>query len=475
MKKHNKQKGSALIMSLIFLLVLSMAGASLMFLSTSETWSSLNYRMMTQARYGAESGVNQAANYIMNTYVAPSAGGADNIANYDITKSPVQYGQKPVVISANSSVASNYPVASVITAFQTAMNTPGHVTAGNNTVNYTAYATLLSMDTVNSFGNNITVQMWQITANGSVNGAKNGLEQVTAIMERQVTPAQSYAAFAMGTGCGVLNFTGNAHTDSYDSSSALVGGNPVIGAYDGNVGANGNLNENGNVLINGTMSTPRTGVGNCASGNVDAWTSSGNATVTGGIVQLPQTVTFPTPVIPAAGATNISLNGKASQTLTPGNYGDISISSQCTLTLTPGIYNINSLRESGQGQVIIAPDPVTGLYGQVTVNVTGANQATPIDLSGGGFLNSSYVAAYFTVNYAGTGTINITGGGGAAGVINAPNATVSITGNGDLYGSVIANSITDTGNGGINYDRSLSKNTYSVSNYMLDSFSWTKY
>lgn len=474
MKKHNNQKGSALIMSLIFLLVLSVIGASLMFLSQSETWSSMNYRMMTQARYGAESGVSQAANFIMNSYTAPSAGGADNIANYNITVSPVTYGGNPVIISADSSKASNYPVAGVITNFQNAMSNPGYVTAGNNKVNYKAYATLLSMDAVNSFGNTITVQMWQITASGSVSGVKNGLEQVTAIMERQVTPAQTYAAFAMGTGCGVLNFTGNAHTDSYDSG-ALVGGAPVIGNYDGNVGANGNLNETGNVTINGTMSTPRTGVGNCAAGNVDAWSTSGKATVTGGLVDLPQTITFPVPVIPPAGTTNVSLNGKAAQTLTPGNYGDISISSQCTLTLTPGVYNINSLSESGQGQVVIAPDPVTGQYGQVTVNVTGANQANPLDLSGGGFLNSSYVAAYFTVNYAGTGTIKITGGAGSAVVINAPNASAQISGNGDLFGSIIANNITDTGNGGINYDRGLSRNTYSVSNYMLDSFSWTKY
>lgn len=461
-------------MSLIFLLVLSVVGASLMFLAQSETWSSMNYRMMTQSRYAAESGISTAANFIMNGYTAPSVGGADSLANYDITKSPVQFGGKAVVLSANNAVPSNYPVAGVITAFQNAINNPGFVQAGNTQVNYTAYATLLSMDTVNSFGNTITVQMWQLTANGSISSVKNGLEQVTAIMERQVTPAQTYAAFAMGTGCGVLNFVGNATTNSYDSG-ALVAGAPVFGNFDGNVGANGNLNENGNVTINGTMSTPRTGVGNCASGNVDAWTSVGNATVTGGLVQLPQMITFPTPVIPAPGVTNVSLNGKATQTLTPGNYGDISVSSTSILTLTPGIYNINSLSEAGQGQVVIAPDPITHQYGQVTLNVTGANQATPVNLAGGGFLNPSLVAAYFTINYAGTGTITMVGGSASAVVVNAPNGSVDLTGNADFYGSVIGNSITDHGNGTIHYDRSLSKNTYAVSNYMLDSFSWTKF
>ena len=64
-KKRNAQRGSALIFVLILVLVLSVMAASLMFLSRSETWSSMNYRMMTQSRYGAESGISVAANFIM--------------------------------------------------------------------------------------------------------------------------------------------------------------------------------------------------------------------------------------------------------------------------------------------------------------------------------------------------------------------------------------------------------------------------
>jgi len=37
--------------------------------------------------------------------------------------------------------------------------------------------------------------MWQVTATGSINGVKKGVEQVTAVMERQVTPAQSYSRY----------------------------------------------------------------------------------------------------------------------------------------------------------------------------------------------------------------------------------------------------------------------------------------
>src|SRR2546423_15588387 len=87
MKRPN-QKGAALIFAMIFVLVLSILGASLMFLPQSETWSSMNYRMMTQSRYGAEAGLHSAANYLMNTYAAPGGVG-DPVAAYNITVSPV--------------------------------------------------------------------------------------------------------------------------------------------------------------------------------------------------------------------------------------------------------------------------------------------------------------------------------------------------------------------------------------------------
>ena len=86
-----------------------------MFLSQTETYSSMNYRLMSQARYGAESGIQKAANYLLYTYAAPVDRRADPIANYNTTVSPVtctngcpNIGQ-PVVLSANAAVPSNYP------------------------------------------------------------------------------------------------------------------------------------------------------------------------------------------------------------------------------------------------------------------------------------------------------------------------------------------------------------------------------
>jgi len=48
------EKGMALILVMIMLAVLSVIAASLMAVSTADTASSTNYRLMTVARYGAE-------------------------------------------------------------------------------------------------------------------------------------------------------------------------------------------------------------------------------------------------------------------------------------------------------------------------------------------------------------------------------------------------------------------------------------
>jgi hypothetical protein len=348
-------------------------------------------------------------------------------------------------------------------------------------VNYNATATLLSMGTVNSYGNPLTVQMWQITADGTINGVRNSKEEVTAIMERQITPATVYAAFATANGCSALAFSGGGTTNSYNSTTLSVNAAGVatppttFNTYGGNIGANGNLAENGSkTTIYGTLSTPDTGVGNCSGGNVTAWTSNGNAQVTGGLVKLPQIVSFPTPVIPPPGTTNESIN--SATTLAPGSYGDITLSGQGVLTLTPGVYNINSISGSGANTaLLIGPDPITHLYGQVTINVTGNNQTTPVSLTGNGLENPTLNPANLQINYAGTGTIKIAGNSSAAAVIYAPNANVTLTGGSDFYGAILGQNVTDAGGTAIHYDLNLSNNTFIVSNFMLDSFNWAKF
>ena len=71
---RKNEKGVALILTLILLAVLSVMAVSLLFMAQAETWSGMNYRLMTQARYGAEAGIHKAANFLQSTsYTAPTA------------------------------------------------------------------------------------------------------------------------------------------------------------------------------------------------------------------------------------------------------------------------------------------------------------------------------------------------------------------------------------------------------------------
>src|SRR4051812_49106569 len=170
---NHAERGTALVVSMLLMMVLSVLSASMMFLAQTEIGSSASYRLMSQARYGAESGVHKTINYLTNTYVLPGTV-ADPLANYDMTKSPVTHvaNNQPVVLSSNAAVASNYPIAAVQTAFNNAVQ--GTLAAGNQTVSYKASAKLLAMIPLVTFGGVTTVvQTWEITADGSVAGARN--------------------------------------------------------------------------------------------------------------------------------------------------------------------------------------------------------------------------------------------------------------------------------------------------------------
>ncbi len=478
-----REKGVALMLTLILLLVLSVMAVSLMFLSQTETWSSMNYRLMSQARYGAEAGLNKAANYLLYTYTPPGGAG-DPLSNYTMTGSPVTYSGNPVVLSANSAVPSNYPVSSVQSSFSDAGQ--GSLTAGNTTVNYAAYATPLFMEQVPVYGSAtpVTIQTWLITSDGSISGLRNAQVEVSAIMERQVTPVFNYVAFATSQGCSALNFGGGGRTDSYDSST-VVNGTVATQPSDGNVGTNGNLSTSGQpTTIYGSLSTPRIGVGTCTKNNVTAWTDN-QGKVTGGVVELSQPINYPPPDVPnpppptsyvvlnngnCSGVSGCTGNAGV-YTFAPGSYGNVSLNGGAILHLVAGTYNINSLSESGQGTIVIDSGPVI-----LNVAGNGVSSGTAVvDLTGGGVTNASLVPMNFQILYAGSNPIKLQGGAQASGLVYAPNASFSFSGGGNWYGSVIGQVMTDLGGVAVHYDRRLQNQGFTIGNYFLSSFTWKKY
>jgi hypothetical protein len=472
----DNEKGIAIVLSLFLMMAMSIVGASLMFLAQTETYSSMNYRLMSQARYGAESGVQRAANYLMFTYAAPGGAG-DPLANYDMTKSPVEWNGEPVVLSANANKASHYPIPAVQAAFLAAAT--GTLPSGNTSVQYAAYATLLTMQQVTLYGstNNVSVMTWQITSDGSISVGRTATIQVTATLEQQIVPGDAYAAFATGAGCGSLTFGGGETIDSYDSrDNVVVAGvsTPTVQQTGGHVGTNGNLTLSGQATVYGSLFTPRTGVGGCSSGAVDALDVSNSATVVQGIVKLPQQVTLLTPAVPATccptGTTNFNtptfLVGGTAAAPTLGN--NLNGKNGGVLHLTAGYYAFNSISLGAGSSIVIDSGPVI-------MTIAGVSQTTPIDFGSGGISNTSVDASMFQILYPGTGTIKLNGGAQTAMVLYAPNANAQFpSSNSDFYGSVIASTVAANG-AHIHYDRHLGTELVTLSGTMFTSFSWKKY
>src|SRR5437016_1551124 len=186
--------GAALILAICLTLVASVIGASLVMLAQTETYASLNYRLMSQARYAAESGVQKTVNYLLYTYVSPTT---TEMASYVTNVSPVKYSNSAVILSARSDQTYNYPTSATQTAFNTAAQ--GSLMAGQMPVNYAASAKLLSMQAINVYGSPGTkavIQTWEITSDGTTSGARPAKVQVTAILERQVTTVAEFGFFA---------------------------------------------------------------------------------------------------------------------------------------------------------------------------------------------------------------------------------------------------------------------------------------
>ena len=481
------EQGIALVMALLMVLAVSVLTSSLVMVARSEALSSVSYTSMSQVRYGAESGIHAAANYLLWMYNAPTAASAqDPLANYDMSGSPVRYLGRPVVLSSDPNFASNYPADAVRAAF--VANSVGSLAVNGAPVAHRARATLMSMTIVSDYYTSqpITLQTWQIVGIGQINGSGQSLVEVEATVERQPVPVYAYAAFATHNGCNALSFAGGANTASYDSALPLVAGAPVISQSGGNVGTNGNLDGNGGPTdINGTLSTPRSGVGNCTNNNVTAATISGFATVEEGLVQLPQPINLSTPTVPNPGAINYNFtsasgcSGAPFCTLVAGkptiipptpasivSMGDVKGVGSSEIHLRAGIYAINSIELGGGSKIVIDSGPVI-------IKVKGNGVATPIKLDGGGVSNPSLDPTKLQFVYAGTGEVKITGGTDTAALVYAPNASAALAGaSTDFYGAIITNKITSTGGFSIFYDRRLQRTIMTAGNPMMSSFTW---
>jgi hypothetical protein len=529
----NNERGIALMLALFLVTALSVLGASLMFLSQTETYASMNYRMMSQARYAAEAGVQKASNFLLDPaqYPTPTAADLLNPAVCNRNVSPVTCSvagvQQEVVLSASAAKPSNYPVGAVQTLFSAAGQgtlaacpTP---TNCNNMLTYSSYARLMALQTFEGYGGTAGVTTtWEIIADGGLSASPKATVEIQAMIETPKVPASTYGAFGTDTMCGALTFGGNVTINSYDSTGMTGNTAPTMLSTGGDVGTNGNLTISGSVDVKGNLYTPRTGVGACSNGAngagaIDGLTEGGSAQIEGSMVKLPAAIVYPTPTLPGPSllpavsisspgpttcgllgltALNCSYSGSTITLIaTPGvplSLPSISLSSHTDLVITASSpaaqINVNSISLSGGSSVAIkATLPSQGvILGVVGKNPDNSNIDTPIDFTGGTYTSpdtsalgcptcSKYDASMLQMVYGGTGEIKLTGNSGAAATFYAPNALVTLSGTSDVYGSVLAKRMNNQGNADIHYDQRLKHDFYVVGNPMMGTFNWKRY
>ena len=497
------EKGVALVFTLFLMAALSAMAVSMMFLAQTETSASRNYKTMSQARYAGEAGVQRAVHYLSSTAYTNSV---TSTSGFDTSVSPVRYSNADVVlrpVAANS----NHPDTTIKDAFA-ALFSGASLGVGNNaTVTYSATATLLSMRQMAVYGGGTgVIQTWRINATGTVPGTLPATVEVAAILERDATAAETYAIFATGGGCAAIDLGGGAETNSYDSSSMTLSGTPpqpVTQNHSGAVGTNGNLRlVGGQTTVNGNLDTPRTGVGNCNSGNITAL--DGNPPqVTGDTIQLPQAKTYPDPApptptppttplsIPSASCTGLGITipdsclaSGSTITITKNNpltaisWGNVAVSGTTNIVITAGALfgtgaiklNVNSISLTGNSTISL------GANTSLTMNVAGTGVSPDVvDFEGGSFANGSFDPSKFQILYAGTQRLKLTGGTSAAATVYAPNAAVQMTGGTDFYGSVLSRTFSANSHVAMHYDRSLATKFFTLGNNVMSSFSWQKY
>ena len=460
--------GVALIIAMLLILVLTVLAASIIFVTQSQIWTSINYRLTTQCRYAAEAGVQNTMNWIYYTYTPPSPpSGSFITSTYPVTCTAAPCTGGSATLSAVAAPAANYPDATQQTNFNTTLSNIAIQGLANTT--YSTYATLLAMNWPVSWLA-VPVQTWKVTSFGNITGVRNAQVQVTAVYQRTTAPIFANALYGTSAACA-----GAAPSVSVSS-----------GTVTGNIGTNGNLTVGATATVTGSLNVPSTDA--CAP------TLTGPAAnVVGGITPLTPGPTYPNPiapsplpgtstmtsgvgdcgppatVIPAAECSVALPAGHIA--LIPGQYDNLTISAGTTADLVAGTYNINSLVI--QGTLLVKTGPVI-------INLAGGGTPPIVFDMTGGTLTTGSPAVLPSINlqiiYLGGSQINLTGGPGAAGVVYAPNAPIVFKGVGTQWnGAVIGSTVNDVIGVSIAYDAALQNFPLQPVQYRPISMSWSKF
>lgn len=223
---------------------------------------------------------------------------------------------------------------------------------------------------------------------------------------------------------GYVKTNGSDPTSAVGSNGSILGSDSV---YDSTTWTNSNVDpDRVSTSFSFTMSPDSQP---SSSGSIGAINS--NASITLGAVGVTQTIV----------ASYLSLSG---------NNNVVTILGNVTLVLTaPAGTSAIGITGNNSG-ITISADSSLKIY-----------TAGDITLTGQGVTNLTGQAKNFSISGTSTSStpqdIKISGGGNFVGTIYAPDASVTINGDGDMSGAVVAKDITLTGNANFHYDEALAE------------------
>jgi|SRR5579875_3506991 len=336
--KHG-ERGIALILTMLAVLVLSILVAGMVFSSRSETFASYNYKLNTQADYLAKAGIQEALAWFRSQsyqavsesqassyYQVTSDGSLYNL--YNSNSSPVlcisgcpSNNTQVQLIGISGTGDSNYPSITngagtlVSSAFTQSLSNARVTGDANDSGTFSVNAVLINYQTVYTQGQGCSTppcpaETWLVTSQGVWTGGSGSSATVakaveTAIVQPVFTPTWSnalygYCSVSMGGSAGTC-------TDSYNSALGAYGGgsnktasgacdstSPNVIAAGAGVGANGGVSLGSNVTVSGNVTIGTGPPPSCsASGFSGSSSSVKGEVITGPHVNPPATPTFP--------------------------------------------------------------------------------------------------------------------------------------------------------------------------------------
>ncbi len=249
---------------------------------------------------------------------------------------------------------------------------------------------------------------------------------------------------------------GTAMADSYDSDvgtyiSQKVNVNATTGLLyakaNGDVGSNGNITASGTVDIygKGTCGAPDPGPPPVAY----TTTEVGGAFIDGDTSPAPEVVDLPVPVYTPTVASSGACNSNTTLNAGTHRFDSVQLMASKKLTINGDVtlYVDGEIKLSAMAEIEITPGAKLTLY----------HGSGDCDLSGHGLVNSSTIPANFIMHSSSTDVVKINGSSDFHGAVYAPAASVTVNGTSETFGAFVGNTMKFLGTSDFHYDEALGR------------------